>query len=90
MRCPNCSANLSRDARYCSQCGLQLQRPPAQPMRSEGGLGNWLGGLGTLMGTLMFSLIISLVLTAIFHFPIFILGAFLPLFWFGRRGTRRF
>ncbi len=80
MSCPNCSATLPDNARFCPQCGMLLT-PPHVSSQSPAAGKDWLG-LGT---GLLLSLGISLLLTFVLGFPVFILGAVLPILFWGRR-----
>lgn len=81
-RCGNCGIDYPDDANYCVNCGRQLQRLPAAPRGKRVG-----GGWNIFLLTLFGSLLLSWVLITVFHLPVFILGAFLPLFWL--RGRKR-
>lgn len=81
MQCIHCSANAPKDAHFCPQCGYQLvssQHPVSYLAKPSYA---W----GTLLMTLCLSIGLSLLLTVVFHLPIFILAAALPLLWVGRR-----
>jgi hypothetical protein len=84
MHCPHCSANTPKDAQFCPQCGNRFvsSRPLVTPLAPSH------QGWSTLVFSLGLSIGLSLLLTLVFHLPIFILGAVLPLFWMGRRGLR--
>jgi len=77
MACQYCSGEIPANARFCPQCGANLAPPPlyGKPQSSLTALGL----------SLLISLAVTILLSMVFHIPIFILGAFLPLFWRGRR-----
>ncbi len=87
MHCPACSAVVPEDARFCPQCGILLSLPagPQSPESLSGRVsaprGFGLSGLGRFFVMLLASMALSLLLSAVFGFPVFILGAVLPLFW---------
>jgi hypothetical protein len=81
MRCPNCSVQSPENARFCPQCGMLLEQPPALSSPAPGPMAGWT----TLLMTLGLSLLVSFILTAVFNLPIFFLGTVLPFFWL-RRG----
>lgn len=81
-RCASCGIDYPDDANYCVNCGRPPERlPPGRAPRAA--RAGWKVFALTLGG----SLLLSWMLIAVFHLPIFILGAFLPLFWsWGRKG----
>lgn len=86
MHCPRCGSLIPASANFCPQCGADLSRfspvdPPTEPGPSAGRQTGW----GTFALTLVASLALTVVLSLLLGFPVFILGAVLPLFWWGRR-----
>lgn len=80
--CEQCQQSYPDDARYCMACGKILtlvEEQQGQPAGNKGG--NWQLFWLTLGG----SLALSWLLIAVFHLPVFILGAILPLVWFTRK-----
>jgi len=80
--CTRCQNALPEGARFCPRCGFPVEtgQPVYPPV--EGELKPrfsifWLSLLG--------SLALTGILTLVLGWPVFILGAFLPLFWFRRR-----
>lgn len=80
-RCTRCGIDYQDTANYCVNCGSALSaRSPARGREQRK------AGFDVFFLTLAGSLLLSWVLIAVFNLPIFILGAFLPLFWMrGRR-----
>jgi hypothetical protein len=72
---------FTENARFCPQCGSLLNRPDAfETEPSVQGTG-WDRFFLMLVG----SIGVSVLLTMVFHIPIFILGAVLPMFWLRRK-----
>ena len=90
-KCNRCQRTNPDEAKFCMSCGNRLtaqhstdadvRKPGLDGNKSAGQDGNWQLFWITLIG----SLLISWLLFAVFHLPIFILGAILPLFWFSRK-----
>jgi hypothetical protein len=60
---------------YCGGAIPSLPQESGQPTLNK------TSSLSYFTLSLLISLVITVILTAVFHLPIFILGAFLPLFW---------
>jgi hypothetical protein len=80
--CTRCGFSpLPDGARFCQQCGYRLPNliePSSQPKTGNPTV------LSTVLwpvGTIVFSLGLSWFLMTVLHWPVFILGAFLPLVW---------
>ena len=72
---------LPEGARFCPQCGCRLPDPVEL---SEQQAFSKPRGVSTLLwpiGTIILSLGLSLFFMTVLHWPVFILGAFLPLAW---------
>jgi len=81
MVCPQCSAPVPKDARFCPQCGCLLvsfQHDTDSPGHASRGWSRFFMSLGLSLG-------LTAMLTLVFHLPIFILGAFLPWFWISKK-----
>lgn len=81
MLCPNCSAEVPMNARFCPQCGFMLVVHEPSPEKSGFFSGEWT----PFFMSLALSLALSYILIMVFHLPIFLLGGVLPFFWLGRR-----
>ncbi|MEX2366613.1 MAG: zinc ribbon domain-containing protein [Pseudohongiellaceae bacterium] len=78
--CTACGNSNPAGASFCMHCGRRLAD------RTKAGPGPWnTGSTGIFLLTLGASLLLSFILIGVFKLPIFILGAFLPLFWFNRK-----
>ena len=79
--CEQCRQAYPDSANYCMACGrLLVPADEEQPQPGGKSGGNWNLFWLTLGG----SLLLSWVLIAVFHLPVFILGAVLPLLWFSK------
>lgn len=80
--CEQCQLDYPDQARYCMQCGRELAPAPEKRQSGERhAAGDWRVFWLTLGG----SLALSWLLIAVFHLPVFIIGAFLPLLWYSRK-----
>lgn len=80
--CEWCSSQNPDGANYCMRCGHELAAVGQNHGDDSGGPGaNWPLFWLTLGG----SLVLSWLLMVVFHLPVFILGAILPLVWFSRK-----
>lgn len=75
--CETCQVSYPDSANYCTKCGKLLTKNSL----GESFPGTKPGGWNMFWITLTGSLVVSFVLVAVFHLPVFILGAVLPLFW---------
>lgn len=85
MACPFCSAAMPENAKFCPQCG-QFVAKTTMPPNEDSAAGGFQSGFGTFALTLAGSLLLSAILMVVFHLPVLILGAVLPLFWLRPRG----
>ena len=88
--CATCQLNYPDAANYCSVCGKALVAAEPVPGNHRQTLptakkGNWKLFWLTLGG----SLLLTWVMVVVFDLPVFILGAFLPLFWLGSSKNRQ-
>lgn len=93
--CPSCHLTLpetenQNPIQFCPFCGEKLPAHVAQPI-TEVEVTPTLSSypMVIFMGTLLLSLTMTWVLNTVFHFPIFIAGAFLPLLFWPRKKTSK-
>ncbi len=82
--CKQCQQNFPDHANYCLHCGNPLElidKEQSAQMSPNKIFGSWKLFWFSLGG----SLLLSWILVVVFHLPVFILGAFLPLLWFSSK-----
>lgn len=84
--CDNCNAMNPPAARFCMRCGQRLADEPAGRDASDADKNGFrLAGMSLFTLSILGSLLLSLILMTVFGLPVFIMAAFLPLLWFGRK-----
>ena len=74
--CPRCNTPLPDEAQYCLKCGAGIKRKETVSPSYR-----WDIFALSILATVG----LSAVLMWVFHLPVLIAGAFLPLIWVGRR-----
>ena len=80
--CQQCQQTYPDHANYCITCGSALVTAPEKHGNNPAENGK---GWNIFWLSLVGSLVLTWLLVAVFHLPIFIIGAFLPLLWFSRK-----
>ena len=81
--CETCQATYADDANFCVTCGEALVKEVEVPGRKNKKTEQWQLFWLTLGG----SLLLSWTLIVVFHLPVFILGAVLPLIWWRSKSS---
>lgn len=80
--CPHCGFSpLPGGARFCQQCGGRLPSDTEVPGKRIESQPSVLPALLWPVCTIVSTLALSWFLISVLHWPVFILGAFLPLAW---------
>lgn len=82
--CESCRVTYACDAYYCMTCGKPLVQAFEEPVERHRKGRGW----NLFWISLCVSLMLSWVLIAVFHLPVFILGAILPLFWWASQSDK--
>jgi hypothetical protein len=88
--CPHCLKPLPETdninpIQYCPFCGEKLPPHMAKPIIEVEVAPSPTNSIAIFMGTLLLTLALTWLLNTVFHLPIFIAGAFLPLFFWPRK-----
>jgi hypothetical protein len=88
--CPHCLKTLpetdnNNPIQYCPFCGEKFPPSLAQAVTEGDIIPTARNSMTLFIGTLFLTLALTWLLNTVFHLPIFIAGAFLPLFFWPRK-----